>query len=403
MLSPEKLTLRVYNVGFGDCFLLTFHYPDFARHVLIDFGSAARDESHVLERIAQDIRRQCGGKLHAVIATHRHKDHISGFAPKGNGSGAGDVIASCVPDVVIQPWTEAPDAPADSDGAFMHTLESMQKVSISMLRRASQRSPWSTAINRQIQFLGEENLPNRAAMGNLRSMGRKNVYTSFGCASGLEELLPGVRTYVLGPPTVRQHEAIRKQRARDESEFWHLQAAAEVYAGRPLFPAAKTWPAKNAPPHTRWFLRRMQAIAGEQSLGIARMLDRVLNNTSLILLFESGSRKLLFPGDAQIENWSYALSKPWVRQLLRSVDLYKVGHHGSLNATPRSLWDLFEKRSTKTLQTIVSTMAGKHGDARSGTEVPRQKLVEALQAESCYFSTQSLGRNQLRQDFVIPF
>ena len=239
-------------------------------------------------------------------------------------------------------------------------------------------------------------------MENLRSMGRKNVYASFGCASGLEEILPGVRTHVLGPPTVRQHQAIRKQRARDESEFWHLQAAAGASAGNPLFRAAETWPVKKAPPHTRWFLHRMQSIAGEQALGIVRTLDRALNNTSLILLFETGDKKFLFPGDAQIESWSYALSKPWVRQLLRSVDLYKVGHHGSLNATPKSLWDLFEKRSTKSLRTIVSTMAGKHGDARSGTEVPRQKLVATLKAESCYFSTQSLGREQLRQDFVIP-
>jgi hypothetical protein len=40
--KPSKLTLRVYNVGFGDCFLLTFHYPARDRHVLIDFGSTAR-------------------------------------------------------------------------------------------------------------------------------------------------------------------------------------------------------------------------------------------------------------------------------------------------------------------------------------------------------------------------
>lgn len=401
MDKPEKLTLRVYNVGFGDCFLLTFHYENFVRNVLIDFGSSGREDSNLLERIAHDIYAQCGGKLHAVVATHRHKDHISGFAARKNGRGAGSIIARCRPDLVLQPWTEAPDVPADSDGAFVEALGSMQEVSRSLVCRAAHQSRWSAAVSRQIQFLGDENLPNRAAMENLRSMGGRNVYASFGCSSGLEELLPGVRTHVLGPPTVRQHQAIRKQRTRDEAEFWHLQAAAEVYAGEAVFPAAKTWPVRNAPPHMRWFLRRMQSMAGEQALGILRTLDRALNNTSLILLFESGEKKLLFPGDAQIENWSYALSKAPVRQLLRSVDLYKVGHHGSLNATPKSLWNLFEKRSTGSLQTIVSTMAGKHGDARSGTEVPRQKLMEILKAESCYFSTQSLG-DRLRQDFVIP-
>ena len=43
--EPIGLTIRAYQVGFGDCFLLTFKYPEGAdktkqeRHVLIDFGS----------------------------------------------------------------------------------------------------------------------------------------------------------------------------------------------------------------------------------------------------------------------------------------------------------------------------------------------------------------------------
>ena len=39
-----------------------------------------------------------------------------------------------------------------------------------------------------------------------------------------------------------------------------------------------------------------------------RSMDDELNNTSLILLFEIGGKKLLFPGDTQWENWEYALS-----------------------------------------------------------------------------------------------
>src|SRR6185295_9967935 len=100
---------------------------------------------------------------------------------------------------------------------------------------------------------------------------------------------------------------------------------------------AGTYPASSTPPSTRWFIERMKSIRGTQLLGIMRALDKVMNNTSLILLFEVGGKKLLFPGDAQIENWSYALSKPAVRKALAGVNLYKVGHHGSLNATPKSL------------------------------------------------------------------
>ena len=125
----------------------------------------------------------------------------------------------------------------------------------------------------------------------------------------------------------------------------------------------------------------------------------------MILLFEVNGKKLLFPGDAQIENWSYALQQEKVQKLLEDVDLYKVGHHGSLNATPKSLWKLFKKRSTRKsadrLQSIVSTMAGKHGSPPK-TEVPRKPLVETLLKESNYFTTQDLrGVNNIRKDFEI--
>ena len=80
-----------------------------------------------------------------------------------------------------------------------------------------------------------------------------------------------------------------------------------------------------------------------------------MNNTSLILLFEVNGKKLLFPGDAQLENWSYALTEAQdtkkVRAMLADVDFYKVGHHGSLNATPRKLlWEAFKKRKGRKLQ-----------------------------------------------------
>ena len=43
-VAPKKLTIRAYGVGFGDCFLLTFHYAGKTgdRHVLIDFGTTQK-------------------------------------------------------------------------------------------------------------------------------------------------------------------------------------------------------------------------------------------------------------------------------------------------------------------------------------------------------------------------
>jgi hypothetical protein len=127
----------------------------------------------------------------------------------------------------------------------------------------------------------------------------------------------------------------------------------------------------------------------------------------VILLFEVAGRKLLFPGDAQIENWAYALSKPDLRSLLADVELYKVGHHASLNGTPKTLWNLFKRRSAEPgpsrLKTLVSTMPGKHGDARSGTEVPRKKLMDALRRESDLHTTQTIKGKDIREDIEFDF
>jgi hypothetical protein len=138
-----------------------------------------------------------------------------------------------------------------------------------------------------------------------------------------------------------------------------------------------------------------------------RMLDQEMNNTSVILLFQVGKKKLLFPGDAQIENWQYALGQKKYQSLLTSVNLYKVGHHGSLNATPKSLWKLFKNKSegkaANRLLSLMSTMEGKHGSVYSETEVPRAKLVRELRRQSDLFTTQQLKGKDFFHDTVVKF
>ena len=106
----------------------------------------------------------------------------------------------------------------------------------------------------------------------------------------------------------------------------------------------------------------------------------------------------VFPGDAQLENWQYALREApdadATRARLKTARLYKVGHHGSLNATPKSLWNGFEHRGPEAaperLVTMLSTAADKHGSLARNTEVPRRVLVEALGTASDLHNTQSL-------------
>jgi hypothetical protein len=139
----------------------------------------------------------------------------------------------------------------------------------------------------------------------------------------------------------------------------------------------------------------MRAIHAQQLFELVRIIDDALNNTSVILLFTVGTTRLLFPGDAQIENWQYALKRSdrseQIRKELATVDVYKVGHHGSRNATPKTLWRGFKNRRHG-LRTIMSTKAGKFpGRPGSGTEVPRDTLKKALIAETKLTNTQDLG------------
>ena len=46
----------------------------------------------------------------------------------------------------------------------------------------------------------------------------------------MEKVLPGVKVEVLGPPTFKQTDAIRKKRSRDPDEFWHFQVGATALA-----------------------------------------------------------------------------------------------------------------------------------------------------------------------------
>jgi hypothetical protein len=409
--TPTSVTIRSYQVGFGDCFLVSFNYGEDVqadrRHVLIDFGSTSlpKKGGFSLNSVAKDIKQKAGGKLTAVVATHRHRDHISGF-----GGETGKLIAELKPDVVVQPWTEDPKAQPGAaspstaiQGAkgFVGALAAMHEVArFSLQEIAALRAP--KTVKEQIGFLGDDNLANLDAVKTLMNMSGEHVYVYYGSKSGLEKVLPGVKVHVLGPPTLKQSRAIERQRDEDKDEFWHLQAKASRRAaatGTPLFPRAARVTGNVLPVETRWFLPRIEAVRGDQLLEIVRILDKQMNNTSVILLFEVGARKLLFPGDAQLENWMYSLKEakeaPAIRKLLSQVDVYKVGHHGSLNATPKTLWNLFRKKSRdehrkERLRSIMSTMTGKHGSVDRGTEVPRSKLVQALKTESTFATTQSL-------------
>jgi hypothetical protein len=285
-----------------------------------------------------------------------------------------------------------------SQKGFVASLNAMHRLA-KHAWRVGQRPPlnMSATAAKQLRFIGMDNIKNRSAVENLIAMGKRTgaqaVWGHHGSNSGLvgRGLLEGVKVHVLGPPDLRQTEQIRKMRSTDPEQFWQLLGGKRLnrLKSASVGPDFRRSNGQMLPAEARWFRDRVARLSADQLLEIVRVLDDQLNNTSLILLFEVGGKKLLFPGDAQIENWSWALEDApdakKTRQLLADVDFYKVGHHGSRNATPKTLlWENFVKRSTGAhkMKTALSTLKGKHGDSRKKTEVPRKTLLEALETET---------------------
>lgn len=401
MAGPNALSIRMYHVGFGDCFLLTFHYSTIDRHLLIDFGTT-RQSKEYMEAIANDIKARCNGKIDAVVATHRHKDHLSGFKSDESGTSSGDIIAALKPDLVSMTWTEDPELDKAATGpmqddeklSFVASLKSMEHIAERALAAAlTAKREKRFAISSELEDLSEINIANKSALVNLLNMAKPDGELEFlhcGSKTGLNPMFRGVKFHVLGPPTVDQWSQVKRQKSNDKDEYWHLanywqlleRAFGDDKSTSKLF--SKRFLSK-VPSSAKWLVDQMKDPTAEDLLRISRIMDNAINNTSIILVIELWGMKLLFPGDAQIESWDYVLNGPQGkrnRELLSDVEIYKVGHHGSLNATPKTLWNLLENRKDKdgngNLISLLSSRLNVHGKAKNGTEVPRGKLVTAL-------------------------
>ena len=430
MSSVERVRVRMYDVGFGDCFLISFFYdqpvaydgktaadgsllpPRAERHMLMDFGSMKGAKAARMKRIAEMIGDACDGQLDVLAVSHRHKDHMSGFGLKD----ASPVIAALNPLLVVRSWTEDPDIDptADSPSASLVRALDMGQAFAGEVAQLLAGNRARSLRGRLLQAAYGQ-VKNKAAVDNLATWGalQDEEYLHFGKASKIPDYIPGTTVRVIGPPTVEQYSEVTGQ-AQEDPEFWMLRRAfndrywrrhradfdkALAATGLERQPAqvvdSQGQPVDPGP--VRWLVEKMQ----DQHIGslrrIVRDLDAALNNTSLILLIDVGEganrKRMLLSGDAQIENWRFALEEAAApvsptatqcRNLLDEVDMYKVGHHGSRNATPRSLVAQWDDRPG--MMGLMSTKSCFHGEKET-TRVPRQTLVDALAERMRLFTT----------------
>jgi len=397
------VTVRMYNVGFGDCFLLTFPAPDRPRKVLIDCGVHAAGPgpakmSEVVDRVIADVREDGGAMIDVVVATHRHRDHVLGFESR-----AWDAVRV---GEVWMPWTEHPTDPE------ARRIREAQSRKARQLLFAFQSLALDPAERTELVHLTENSLTNAKAMETLHhgfrgGPSRRFLPSRNGRRIMRPSALPRVTVHLLGPS--RDEDVIRDMQPPREESF--LRAAAAAAGGgpeRPPFPpswsvspvgdAFAPWlralsrKARPRPkPGTRplrpadpgfveaWvaglgidekLLREVDGLGRDDALAAAVALDKAVNGTSLMLLFQMGRALLLFPGDAQWGTWKRALDDPAWREMLGGLSFYKVGHHGSHNATPATFLDDVAQAP---FTVMVSTKATKRY-----REIPRRPLLERL-------------------------
>src|SRR6266513_669070 len=104
-LDSNTIRIRMYRVGFGDCFLVSLPLSGNGgfRHILVDCGVHTKGNIGTMGEIVDPIGTTPNKTLAIVIATHAHQDHISGF--DGTKFGQFEIGE------VWMPWTEDPKDP----------------------------------------------------------------------------------------------------------------------------------------------------------------------------------------------------------------------------------------------------------------------------------------------------
>jgi hypothetical protein len=370
-------------------------------HVLIDCGlwPVGAEHTATMRAIAADIAKETGGtatkrgEIDVLVATHEHWDHLSGF------NQARDIFEQKLKvRAVWLAWTENLQDPLakklrEDQEKKLKAAEQM-RARLRALSAAPGFSDAGKVALRQLDgllgFFGATDAKGgvQGAMSFIRD-GWSGPERSFHSPGDLLTLpgAKGVRVYVLGPP--RDAAKLRRESSTKQGALYELffglsledsllaalgaldedvarfRDPAEV--GKPFDRAhrhavdlASKNPAAALPAELASFFHRHYADEAWRRIdsdwlhaggALALRLDKGINNTSLVLAFElPDGRVLLFPGDAQLGSWEswHEPSMAWdgraagspritARDLLSRSVFYKVGHHGSHNATAQDL------------------------------------------------------------------
>jgi beta-lactamase superfamily II metal-dependent hydrolase len=432
--APKNgITIRMYRIGHGDCFLLALprEQGDDPFYVLIDCGLKPGSQNFIhkepIGNVVKHIGKATGYHLDLVIITHEHQDHVNGFWKKRD-----PYFKDFQIEKVWLAWTEDPtddlanELRAQHKDQLLSLVEARNQLALAIGEN-------DAAVNRLDRFIGLEfggeddqfNLEalraaskdpsksaNKQAMKLIKdkAIEKQGVrYLSPGGAPLEVKGTAGIRAFVLGPPRdkslLKDEDPVGDEAFPDHGSGSHGLSFAAALQLNPKGRHATPFNERYHVPMNKAFRKKFfrdhygQGSKGEldddkvavstnapwrridsdwlySAESLALKLNQGMNNTSLVLAFELPKSKgvLLFTGDAQRGNWVSWNDKPWLdngqkitaRDLLARTVLYKVGHHGSHNATldgkldddePNLTWmgrDEFESEFTAMITAVNS-------------------------------------------------
>lgn len=323
-MSTAAIRIRMYRVGFGDCFLLSLPTDAGTEHILIDCGVHPRGDIGTMHKVVDNIAAETNKKLALVIGTHAHMDHLSGF-----GRFAEEFRRFQVREVWL-PWTEDLSDPAALKLKNKH-VALVQALQLHFAAKAPGEEIMAALANLQ---------GNGAALDLLRAGIAGGAVSYLAAGKQIERAagIDGLSARIFGPP--RDEKFLAQMDLPVSQRFLRAAADDSLQLDPEFLPVDRSWIVEKDSNHYYGRIsdkdRNLLAVAATSAEVLAFALDQIVNNTSIVALFTFAGKHLLFAGDAQYGNWRSWIEQPDGKAQLKSLHFYKVSHHGSLNATPKN-------------------------------------------------------------------